>query len=534
MSVFRRHSLALLVLSLGALAPAALAGCGSTHTTEDMIDAGPIIFDLDGATLPDTPLVDAARPSGNVGAACSSPAECTGAADVCIPDQPGFLPGGYCTSACMPTDPDSCPTGSTCIEVGMGQAFCFQECDPAATARECRAGYGCADNFMALPANVCVGGCFDPSDCAAGQMCDRTGGALGAGACYDPAATLGGACETDGDCPMGGTCQDEAAGGWPGGACIAGGCDVETNMGCDAGAQCIPGGFGGVCVEGCATDGDCRAEYACRPSPTYPDRTYCAPACASDSECTVAGYVCNTTLGTCAPPFDDARLGQSCSFREPCEGGTCFGERDSGYPSGYCAYVGCELGVSGSCPGDGVCATRGTRNLCFDGCATDGDCRTGYACRPSNPADATSPLGCLPACASEDECPGRSTGCNLGTGLCLQEFDPGQLGNECTSVAECVGGVCLSEASAGWPAGTCAFPGCRLSGSGPSSDCPMGSVCVDDGAGDPAIGACVTGCGAGTTCRTGYACVEGACRPACTDTSCGAGRTCEMASGLCR
>jgi hypothetical protein len=62
----------------------------------------------------------------------------------------------------------------------------------------------------------------------------------------------------------------------------------------------------------------------------------------------------------------------------------------------------------------------------------------------------------------------------------------------------------------------------------------MGAVCVDDAAGDPAIGVCVTGCGEGSTCRAGYACVEGACRPACTETSCSGGRTCDVASGLCR
>ncbi len=524
------------LLTLGALGPAALAGCGSTHVTEDMIDGGPIVFDLDGANLPDTPVVDAARGTGNVGAACTAASDCTGVANTCIPDQPGLLPGGYCTLDCSVADPTSCPDGATCVEVGMGQAYCFAGCDPDATSRPCRAGYGCSTEPRAFPDPVCVGGCFDASDCEAGQMCDRTGGVYGAGACYDPAAMLGGACTTDAECPIGGTCQDEEFGGWPGGACIAGGCDIDTGTGCAGDAVCIPAQFGGgLCVDGCTVDGDCRDGYACRSNSSYPDRLYCGAGCADTTECTISSYVCNPGLGTCATPFDPARLGQQCSPRTGgCEGGTCLREFDSGYPGAYCTYVGCEVGVAGSCPGDGVCATRGTRNLCLDACASDSDCRTGYACRPSDPLDAASATACVPACSSDDQCISRGDVCNVGTGLCAQPFEPGLLGGACTSADECIGGACLSEAGAGWPSGTCTYPGCRLSGTGPSIDCPMGSVCVDDAAGDPTVGVCASGCAAGTTCREGYACTDGACRPACTATSCGAGRTCEVATGLCR
>lgn len=515
---------------------AALAGCGSTHTGGDP-DAGSIMFDLDGAIFPDTPPEpDAARGAGNVGAACTGAGDCMGAADICLPDQPELIPGGYCSAECDPTDDTSCPDGSACLEVGMGQAFCFAECDPGATTRPCRAGYGCSTNFMIFPSNVCVAGCFDASDCEAGQECDPRGGVYGSGTCFDPGATIGGACTDSSECPMGGNCNPEDPAGWPGGACLGGGCDSASGSGCTGDAVCLPAQFGGgVCADGCMTDTDCRPEYACRPNATYPDRMYCAPACASDSECSVAGNVCNVATGLCAPPFDAGRLGGTCSGREPCEGGTCFGERDTGYPAGYCAYVGCEVGVAGSCPSDGVCATRGTRNVCFDGCATAMDCREGYSCRPSDPSDAASPLACLPACANDDQCPSRSTICNVGTGFCALPFDPDALGNACASAAECVGGTCLTEEAAGWPSGTCGYAGCRLSGMGPSSPCPMGSVCIDDAAGDAEIGICVSACAdGGATCRSGYACRDGACRPACEAMSCGAGRTCDMASGLCR
>jgi hypothetical protein len=419
MSLFRSGSLTL------SLAAVALAGCGSTHTTGDdagPLDAGSIMIDLDGARFPDTPPEpDAARLPGNVGAACTSAGDCTGSADTCIPEQPGFLPGGYCTAVCDPADAASCPSGSTCIEVGMGQAFCFQECDPASTMRQCREGYGCASG-IGLGANVCVGGCTDASDCDAGQECDPTGGDLGAGACFTPGATIGGTCTNDGECPSGGACQPEDGTGWPGGACLGGGCDPMTNEGCAMGDACLPTlfGGGGICADGCMTDADCRAEYTCREVNGFPGRLYCAPGCADDSECTVSGFVCNPGAGTCAVPFDPADLGAPCSFRTPCEGGTCFREFDSGYPGGYCAYAGCEVGTSGSCPGDGVCAPRGTRNVCLDACATDMDCRAGYACRPSNPDDAMSATACVPACTNDDQCPGRTTVCDTMTGFCVE------------------------------------------------------------------------------------------------------------------
>jgi hypothetical protein len=401
---------------------AALAGCGSTFEVQSdggPPDAGSIVVDLDGARFPDTPAEpDAARGVGNVGAACTSRGDCTGSADTCIPEQPGILPGGYCTTVCDPADEASCPTGSTCIEIGMGQAFCFQDCDPGASERQCREGYGCAGR---IGTSVCIGGCTDATDCDAGQECDPTGGELGSGSCFTPGASIGGACTVDGDCPTGGTCQPEEGTGWPGGACLGGGCDPMTNEGCDAGDACLPTlfGGGGVCADGCTTDADCRTEYACREASGFPGRTYCAPGCASDAECTVAGFVCNPGAGTCAVPFDPADLGDACSFRTPCEGGTCLREFDSGYPGGFCAYVGCEVGVSGSCPGDGVCAPRGTRNICLSGCAADSDCRDGYACRPSVAGDPASVTVCTPACTTDDQCPGRGTECDTTTGLCV-------------------------------------------------------------------------------------------------------------------
>jgi hypothetical protein len=186
------------------------------------------------------------------------------------------------------------------------------------------------------------------------------------------------------------------------------------------------------------------------------------------------------------------------------------------------------------CPGDGVCVESTTgEGLCLDGCESDAECtRAGYACRPSDLSDPESPTACRPACTADSQCVNDGFVCNDGTGLCLAPFVEAALGLDCTSNAECEGGRCVTEAASGWSAGMCTFPGCRLSGTGPSEPCPTDSTCVDDGGGDPELGVCVPSCPA-TSCRAGYACAAGACQPDCTAASCTDARTCNDASGLC-
>jgi hypothetical protein len=178
------------------------------------------------------------------------------------------------------------------------------------------------------------------------------------------------------------------------------------------------------------------------------------------------------------------------------------------------------MDMSGSCPGDGVCvASTADYGICLDGCATNDDCRAGYACRPSSAEALESPKICTPACTSDDQCLGRRRLCNEGTGRCAPAFDPAALGAPCgADFFSCRGGRCLLD---GYPDGMCVAEGCRLSGDGPAEACPEGGTCVDNGAGDPEIGHCMPGCIVGAAgCRTGYTCVAlaegstaGVCRP---------------------
>ena len=529
---------------------ASLAGCSASHM--DSADVGIVIPDAarsdTGVVAPDGgPAVDAFVATGGIGAPCAADPDCTGAATTCETD-PRFFPGGFCTAICDPMDPASCPGGSHCVNIGR-TAICLQDCDPGSTTRQCaRQGYGCSTNLML--AGVCAAGCFDATDCSTpGQSCDPTGGFLGAGACFAPAAMVGAPCTTATDCPAGGICQSEPGAGWPAGSCLVSPCDAATNTGCPAGdAECItsvtPFGSTDFCIDGCGTTADCRAGYICRAAASHADRLGCFPGCTTDAQCS-GGRVCNPGLGTCDDPFDAGQIGQTCSGRDPttCLGGTCLTEGTTGYPRAYCAYVGCS--ATTPCPGTGVCApTADGVGVCLDDCASDSDCRVEYACHPSDGAVPTSPTACVPACRADTDCANMMRAgfvCNVGTGLCGAPFVAATLGEPCASAAECDGGRCFSERTQGWPAGTCTYPGCRLSGAGPAVVCPAGGACVDDGAGSPELGVCVDACTVGTTtCRPGYACVAldgsptmGACRPACGPTSCAAGRTCNAGTGLC-
>lgn len=492
-------------------------GCGESHRIEE--DTGIILPDsgpMDGGQ-------DAgANPPGSIGAECSSDVDCTDEGAFCLSD-PGLLPNGYCSMTCL--SGEGCPAGSTCLQLSRTEAYCFDDCDPDAESRQCRSGYGCTRPGPSFPAAVCIGGCTDDSDCSTGLRCDSEG--VVGGACYSPEAHLGDACTEDETCPMGGFCYAEAFSGWPTGACIALGCDLASNAGCSGDAQCLPspfGGGGGMCVDGCSSDADCRMEegYACRPSTTHPERMACQPACTRDPQC-ATGTVCNPALGTCARPFDSEQMGGMCSRREGgCTGGSCLTESSTGFPGAYCGYVGCTLGDDSSCPSGGACAPGASGvNICLRACATSADCpRAGYRCDAMDPSGATtSSLACVPACQSDADCVNEGFVCNLGTGFCTTAFVPNNLGAACTDVAECPGGRCLTD----WPAGTCAYPGCRLSGEGTSAVCPAGSVCIDDERGDPELGHCLDGCTVGTSdCRAGYECVAvpgasdaaGYCRPA--------------------
>ena len=460
------------------LVASSLAACGTSHDSGG--EDAAITFD---AAFPDAGPPDAGPPPTQIGTPCTADTDCD-ATDYCVTE----LEGGLCTRDCS-TDED-CGTGSSCIVVDprSGAAICLASCEVGETPRRCRQGYGCASGIGTTP--VCLPGCIDDSDCSSGLTCDPSGGAAGEGACFTPGAEVGDACTAETDCPSGAFCR----GSWPGGACVYFGCDYQTDD-CPAGSTCVASGgrFGALCAAECTSNADCREGYRCSPDVTFPDRRFCNPI------------------------LDPSRLGQACSGGGggmSCTGGQCLSEASSGFPGSYCVDVGCNPSDGTGCPAGGVCVAGASGvGLCLDGCASPGDCRSGYACRPSDAEDPSSAPACLPGCTDDAQCANMGYVCNLGTGRCTEPFVASTLGQACTSVEQCAGGRCLTEAE-GWPAGTCSYPGCRLSGTGPSATCPPGGVCVDDGGGDATLGVCVTACApGGPACRGGYTCTDGACVP---------------------
>jgi hypothetical protein len=86
-----------------------------------------------------------------MGDPCTTSAEC----DVGVCLNRDFAPGGYCSKACNPGQPFSCPAGTTCVQglLARDQPGCMKSCSQQS---ECRQGYVCrVENGSATA--VCIG-----------------------------------------------------------------------------------------------------------------------------------------------------------------------------------------------------------------------------------------------------------------------------------------------------------------------------------------------------------------------------------------
>lgn len=156
-------------------------------------------------TPPDLSSVDAARPAGAVGAACTSDLDCKfGKTPVCwktrVLDDPANLPtlGGYCSSPCS-TSADCGPYGSCEVIVpGLLQKYCVAGCTDAATCRHpdyacfygASGGGGYCYPALKLSCNPTLGSgvCTDPTKACIRRTFEDLGEchdtcALGAGTC---------------------------------------------------------------------------------------------------------------------------------------------------------------------------------------------------------------------------------------------------------------------------------------------------------------------------------------------------------------
>jgi len=208
----------------------------------------------------------ASAPSTNVGAQCSSNADCFGQGSGCM-----NLPGGYCVIAGCSEGP-ACPDGSACFTFDGGASYCLESC---ASSSECRE----AEGYVCDADKACWTGPDQPDPPSAGDI------------------PIGGACERDSDCAdQGAGCYPERVQGsdtgFQGGYCVKFDCGQS---GCPQGSACLTVSQDGTtaCFDSCGDGDSCRAGYQCTDQSNV-----CWPGCNSDSDCP-EGSACKGDEGFC-------------------------------------------------------------------------------------------------------------------------------------------------------------------------------------------------------------------------------------------
>jgi hypothetical protein len=352
------------------------------------------------------------------------------------------LPEGCCDTeadcddgqVCMITD---APEPGVCLDIPDAGTFnCWDDGDcPSGECRDaaiCPCGADCLQDIgWCLLAGCCAG----DGDCAGGERCVATNGAVGV---CKPDLVAEYACWDDGDCDFG----------------LCNGAQI-----CPCGADCDMEDKAGTCAtppSGCCTqDADCENLWECVFSAGFPGVCKEPPAeglCWSGTDCAF-GDCTGPAVCPCDADCDGVDMPGWCTTEFP---GCCF--EDHHCPGGqYCAD---QLGAMGVCkdlPGPGECWE-------------DADCPAGF-------------------CAGADICPcGMDCAVADQVGLC-SDLLPGC----CLSGADCGDGqVCAVPA---WEAnlGVCKDPapgGCWSDadcGGGACADvilCPCGAMCpIGDAAG---------------------------------------------------
>ncbi len=184
----------------------------------------------------------------------------------------------------------------------------------------------------------------------------------------------------------------------------------------------------------------------------------------------------------------DGVVGSACTSNTDCIPGFCLREQDSGLPHGYCSMP-CTSAFPAACPdGTGCRADQNDNGICLATCHATSDCRPAYSCFGGY---------CYPDCDSDSDCAGGN--CNEWTGYCGESVSGGDIGEPCTSGADCKGRVCFVEDSqSGVPNNGYCTARCALS----KGFCPGDAKCSDSGRGYD-LGWCLDGCQTNGDCRTG-------------------------------
>lgn len=348
--------------------------------------------------------------------------------------------------------------------------------------------------------------CEDPDACQTFALCAPGAGAIGA------PCTTAHDCASDTNAPV---CLTDAQMNWTGGSCSAF-CDLFTSGDCPGDAVCasVDGPLGwmgrGVCIDGCASDADCRPAYVCAliggmtggPLGCIPIPETCSGGFDEDmdgsidcldSSCDKAvacTEYCNNNIdddGDGDIDCQDKFCAESVACAEICDNG---GD-DNGNGLSDCEEVVCKYQAHCAVCGDGF-VSAGEQCDPPDGMGCGDDCTLReIVCRDLWDNDGDGNTDCNDA-----------TNCQAA-GLCIP--GTGAVGSPCLENTDCSADnndpLCLAAPYfPDWSGGYC------------SEYCdPMLNNCPGDGVCEPVFqgdveGVCFDGCVTDADCRSSYMC----------------------------
>jgi hypothetical protein len=425
------------------------------------IEKGAVDFDGDGVVdmnddCPRTPNPDQRDSVGDgVGDACRcDAARCSVASDQCHS-------GGTCD-----------PATGRCVSPPLTDGTSCNDGNPCTRADSCQAG-------------VCVGG--DPVVCTASDQCHVAGVCdPSTGACGNPTAAEGTACNDGNPC----TLTD---------ACVSGACVGGNPVVCGASDQCHVAGLcdptSGACSNPAAADGTpCSDGSAC----TRTDACVAGAClggnpvvCTASDQCHVAG-ACDPSSGACSNPAvadgTPCNDGNACTRTDACTSGACVGASPvTCSPSDQCH-------AAGACdPSSGACSNPAL--------ADGTPCNDGNACTRVDACTSGACVGASPVtCSPSDQCHAAGA-CDPSSGACsnpaVADGTPCSDGNACTQTDACTSGACVGAN----PVMCSASDQCHVAGA-----CDLASgMCSNPAAADG------TACDDGDPTTTGEQCKAGVC-----------------------
>jgi len=269
-----------------------------------------------------------------------------------------------------------------------------------------------------------------------------------------PDSREAGTCTTDGECPVGTSCDQDAH------VCVSTTACNNDDSNCAAGFICD----GAVCREGCRVNSDCPAPQQCDgatllcidPVGTCPAGESC---CESNGDC-MAGEVCVSsrcvvTNNRCDAPGSLGCSGgqscvngqcvstgcSSCSDLEICSANVCVAVQCTAMNMDRCA-VGqvCDnytcVTVNAGCTSDTQCP--GATNVCRGGSCTIVQCTDNSHCLAGQNCESNVCVGANVGCVSDNDCPGRLSVCRSAQCVVVQCIDA----TDCADSQTCSGGIC--------------------------------------------------------------------------------------------